>query len=91
MLHTRNRIEYDPAECVGCGLCYKACFIDVIRWDAEKKQPVFAYVEDCAHCNYCMVSCRKGCIRVIPDYAAQSCRQSFDMYRKPAAGGWEET
>ena len=81
MLHTRHKIEYNPENCVGCKLCYKACFIDVIRWDEEKKQPIFKYVDECAHCNYCMASCRKGCITVVPDYSSQNYRQSFDMYR----------
>ncbi len=44
MIHTNHRIEYRPDNCIGCQLCFQACFIDVIRWDAEKKQPVFKYV-----------------------------------------------
>ncbi len=81
MIHTNHRIEYRPDNCIGCQLCFKACFIDVIRWDAEKKQPVFKYVQDCEHCNYCMAVCPKGCITVIPDFKSQSPRQSFDMYK----------
>ena len=81
MIHTRHRIEFDPTNCVGCQLCYKACFVDVIRWDAENKHPIFKYVEDCEHCNYCMASCKKGCIKVIPDFSSQTYRQSFDCYR----------
>ncbi|MBR4057428.1 MAG: 4Fe-4S dicluster domain-containing protein, partial [Oscillospiraceae bacterium] len=53
MIFTNHRIEFDPEKCVGCQLCYKACFVDVIRWDAEAKKPVFKYVEDCEHCFYC--------------------------------------
>ena len=52
MLHTRHKIEYDPTNCVGCKLCYKACFVGVITWDAENKKPVFSYVTDCEHCCY---------------------------------------
>ena len=81
MIHTKHRIEFNPENCVGCKMCYKACFIDVIRWDEAKKQPIFQYVEDCEHCNYCMASCKKGFITVIPNFESQSYRQSFDMYR----------
>ncbi|MCF0142947.1 MAG: 4Fe-4S binding protein [Parasporobacterium sp.] len=80
MIHTSHKIEYDPTNCVGCQLCWKACFIDVIRWDAEKKQPIFKYVEDCEHCHYCEAMCKKGCIKVLPDFDSQHLRQSFDMY-----------
>ena len=47
MINTNHRIEFDPEKCVGCQICYKSCFVDVIRWDAEAKKPVFKYVEDC--------------------------------------------
>ena len=81
MIHTTHKIQFDPTNCVGCMLCYKACFIDVIRWDQEKKQPAFQYAEDCEHCNYCEISCQRGCIQVIPDFTSQKFRQSFDRYR----------
>ena len=80
MIYTNHKIEFDESKCVGCQICYKACFVDVIRWDAEKKRPVFQYVEDCEHCNYCEVKCAKGAIKVIPDFYSQSFRQTFDAY-----------
>ena len=52
MINTNHKIEFSPEKCVGCKLCYKACFVDVIRWDEENKRPVFKYVEDCEHCFY---------------------------------------
>ena len=54
MINTNHRIEFDPDKCVGCQICYKSCFVDVIRWDPEAKKPVFKYVEDCEHCFLCM-------------------------------------
>ena len=77
MIHTNHRIEFDPEKCVGCGLCYKSCFVDVIRWDAEKKRPVFRYVEDCEHCFCCQSVCARGAIEVIPDYTSEHLLQSF--------------
>ena len=81
MINTRHRIEFDPEKCVGCQQCYKSCFVDVIRWDAEAKKPVFKYIEDCEHCFYCESVCKKGAIKVIPDYSSEHMLQSFDKYR----------
>jgi NAD-dependent dihydropyrimidine dehydrogenase PreA subunit len=76
-----SKVVIDPTNCSGCKLCYKACFIDVIRWDEEKKRPFVAYEEDCVHCNYCEVSCAKKCIEVIPEFESQRLYQSFNQYR----------
>lgn len=81
MIDTKHKIKFEPENCTGCKLCYKACFVDVIRWDEEKKQPVFQYVEDCEHCFYCEIMCKKGCIKVFPDYNSESLLQNFDCYR----------
>ena len=81
MINTKHKIEYDEEKCVGCSLCYKACFVDVIRWDAEKKRPIFAYVEDCEHCFYCQAVCAKDAIKVVPAYDSEHLMQSFDAYK----------
>ncbi len=80
MINTAHRIEFFPEKCVGCQLCYKACFVDVIRWDPEAKKPVFKYVSDCEHCFCCQAVCRKDAIRVIPDYSSEHLLQSFERY-----------
>ncbi len=85
MIYTNHKIEFDESKCIGCQICYKACFVDVIRWNAETKRPVFQYEEDCEHCNYCEVKCPKGAIKVIPDFSSQSFRQTFDVYSKNQA------
>lgn len=81
MIGTNHKIEFEPEKCVGCQLCYKACFVDVIRWDAEHKKPVFKYVEDCEHCFCCMSVCHRDAIRVIPDHESEHLMQHFDRYR----------
>ena len=80
MIGTKHQIQFDPEKCVGCGLCYKSCFVDVIRWDSEAKKPVFKYVEDCEHCFYCQSVCARGAIEVIPDYGSEHFLQSFERY-----------
>ncbi len=58
-----NTIKIDFDCCNGCKICYKACFVDVFRWDDENKRPVVAYPEDCASCNLCELNCPKNASR----------------------------
>ena len=80
MIYTNHKIEFDPEKCGGCQLCYKACFVDVIRWDSEAKKPIFKYVEDCEHCFYCQSVCKKDAIKVIPDPSSERLHQHFERY-----------
>jgi NAD-dependent dihydropyrimidine dehydrogenase PreA subunit len=63
-----NQIKIDSEACTGCKTCYKACFMDVIRWDDAAKRPIVAYPEDCSECNMCEVSCPAGCVEVVVDW-----------------------
>jgi NAD-dependent dihydropyrimidine dehydrogenase PreA subunit len=60
-------IRIDMDKCTGCTMCYKACFVDVIRWDLGKKRPIVKYPEECATCNWCELSCPVNAIQVIPN------------------------
>jgi len=61
-----DRIQIDLDVCNGCKMCVGACFVDVIRWDAEEERPVAAYPEDCVWCLACEVACSAQCIEVVP-------------------------
>lgn len=60
-----SKIDMDL--CVGCGMCVNFCSVDVIRFDAEKKQPVIAYEEDCMLCCMCEVRCPTKAITITPE------------------------
>lgn len=57
----------DETVCIGCKTCFNSCFVDVYRWDEEKKRPIVAYPEDCEKCNWCVMACPKNCIEILPD------------------------
>ncbi|MDF2788382.1 MAG: hypothetical protein K0S80_1480 [Neobacillus sp.] len=63
-----NMIKVDTDKCTNCKNCYKACFVDVIRWDEELELPIIAYPEDCVDCLYCETSCNDDAIHVIIDF-----------------------
>ncbi len=61
-----KEIKIDLDTCKGCKTCVNACFVDVIRWNAETKKPVVAYSEDCVWCLACEAGCPVSAIEVIP-------------------------
>ncbi|MFC2070636.1 ferredoxin family protein [Chloroflexota bacterium] len=61
---TIERIDLDL--CNGCGLCFDACPMDVIRIDEETKKAVIKYPEECMCCAYCDFECPEGAIYVSP-------------------------
>ncbi len=63
-----NTIIVDDKLCNGCKICFKACFIDVIKWNAKTRRPIIAYPEECVQCMFCEVVCKKEAINVHPDY-----------------------
>lgn len=62
-----HQITIDLDLCNSCKRCYKACFNDVIVWDAKENLPVPKYPQECATCNWCELSCPDGAVKVIPD------------------------
>jgi len=62
-----NKIIINKEICNGCKLCFKSCFVDVIKWDAEVKRPVVAYPEDCVQCMVCEANCPQEALRVVED------------------------
>jgi NAD-dependent dihydropyrimidine dehydrogenase PreA subunit len=62
-----NKIIINREICIGCKICFKSCFVDVIGWDEERKRPTEAYPEDCVQCMVCETNCPKGALYVVED------------------------
>ena len=62
-----NKIIINNELCSGCKICFKSCFVDVIKWDAGAGRPVEAYPEDCVQCMLCEVNCPREALRVAED------------------------
>ncbi|MFZ2956310.1 MAG: 4Fe-4S dicluster domain-containing protein [Candidatus Ozemobacteraceae bacterium] len=45
----------NPAACVNCGACVKACVPKAMQWDVETKRPI-----PCRHCGICVGFCPNG-------------------------------
>ena len=43
----------DMGKCIKCGICIKACAVDVIRRDEQTRVPIITYPEDCMLCDMC--------------------------------------
>lgn len=76
-----HKITIDESKCISCRICYKACFVDVIRWNEESNKPRVAYPEDCAHCMLCAALCPKDCVEIEVDFKGERMYQSFNQYR----------
>ncbi|MCX8131709.1 MAG: 4Fe-4S binding protein [Clostridia bacterium] len=65
-----NTIIINKELCTGCKICFKSCFIDVIKWDAASKKPIVKYPKECVQCGYCEINCPKRAVKVEPDYGS---------------------
>lgn len=65
-----NNIIINREICNGCKICFKSCFIDIIKWDEQSRKPRVAYPEECVQCLYCELNCPQRAVKVVPDYAS---------------------
>lgn len=67
---TRGKLNWDPENCTGCGLCGKDCpadAIELIVLDRKEKRFVMRYhVDRCTFCGQCVHSCRFNCLELSP-------------------------
>ncbi len=64
---SRGHLEFDPSDCILCGICSKKCPTHAITVD----KPGRTFSVDrmlCIQCGYCSDSCPKSCLEVVPGY-----------------------
>jgi NAD(P)H-quinone oxidoreductase subunit I len=82
----RGKLIWNPASCIGCGLCVKDCpadAIDLITLDKQAKRFVMHYrVDRCTFCAQCVESCRRGSLQMSNEEweLAAIQRSDFDLY-----------
>lgn len=68
----RGLLQYDPTECIACGLCMKDCptgAIKVVNNGTPPQREMEAYLDmgRCIFCGQCAQSCAKHCISLSSD------------------------
>lgn len=62
----RGKLQWDPANCTGCGICAMDCpaqALEINVLDKKSKQFVIIYYADrCTFCAQCVHSCNHGCL-----------------------------
>ena len=63
-------VSIDREKCIGCGMCVKDCFFDVLNIKEGKAE----VSGDCFHCGHCVAVCPADAV-TIPDYPMEEVRE----------------
>ena len=82
----RGMVVWDPAKCIGCGLCTRDCPAEALELhilDRKAKRFVMRYrVDRCLFCAQCVNSCPRGALSMSNERweLAAMCKEPFDIY-----------
>ena len=70
----RGKIKFDAEQCIGCGLCMKACGPECIEKKVEKVEggqniTLSFDMRACTFCGLCSDFCPKNCVELTTDYS----------------------
>ena len=69
-------VSIDQKKCLGCGLCVKDCFFDVLQIKDGKAE----VSGDCFGCGHCVALCPANAV-TMPDYPMEEVRESDESCR----------
>jgi formate hydrogenlyase subunit 6/NADH:ubiquinone oxidoreductase subunit I len=78
----RGKLIYDPANCIGCGICVRDCpagAIKIINEGTKENRNMKAVlnVGHCIFCCQCVDSCPKKCLYMHAEYKPAACSKEI--------------
>ena len=78
---SRGHIEISIDDCIGCGMCVRACPCGTLSVDKLKGTWTIDRF-DCIACGYCVEKCPKKCLTVVPGYQTPDGEKTEVTYTK---------
>lgn len=79
---SRGHLEFDPGDCILCGICSRKCPTSAITVD-RKSRTVSVDRMMCVQCAYCVESCPKSCLGMVPGYVEPGRAKVVDVFDVP--------
>lgn len=79
---SRGHLEFDLSDCILCDICGRRCPADAIRADKASRTVSIQRMQ-CIQCSYCVESCPKHCLSMVPGYTAPDVSKVIDTYPVP--------
>lgn len=83
---SRGHLEFDPGDCILCGICSRKCPASAISVD-KKSRTVTVDRMMCVQCAYCVESCPKSCLSIVPGYTEPGSSRKADVFPVPEKDG----
>mgnify|MGYP000294713658 CR=1 FL=1 len=65
----RGRVKWDPAKCVGCGICVRDCPSGALEMIGKGPTAEIRYhVARCMFCSQCVESCPRGALEMTQEF-----------------------